>query len=181
MNLAAPHRSSCVPANEAAATLPVGVAEPQQVKGVVRGCKGCYFDAFIYAYQLRLKNVQCATLGRLDQALYIRRCQFDRDTARLVTGFGADLAIGSAAVTESLVFADDAAVLAEADAAALSTSYLTSIEEVIEHVKAADTLGFGFRVESYMVTPVDDPASAHPEFEFTLYAELPERLESATD
>jgi hypothetical protein len=84
-------------------------------------------------------------------------------------------------VTEPLVYADEAAILAEAEAATLSTSYLTSIEEVIEHVKAADTLGFGFRVESYLVSSVDDPASSHPEFEFTLLADMPERLESSLD
>jgi hypothetical protein len=84
-------------------------------------------------------------------------------------------------VTEPLVYADDAAILAEAEAATLSTTYLTSIEEVIEHVKAADTLGFGFRVESYVVSAVDDPASSHPEFEFTLLNDMPERLESAAD
>lgn len=86
-----------------------------------------------------------------------------------------------ATVTEPLVFADDAAVLTEAEAATISTSYLTSIEEVIEHVKAADTLGFGFRVESYNVSSLDDPASSHPEFEFTLLEEMPERLESAAE
>jgi hypothetical protein len=104
-----------------------------------------------------------------------------RDTARLVPGVALWAAIGSAAVTEPLVFADEAALMAEAEAAAISTSYLGSIEEVIEHVKAADTLGFGFRVESYIVSSVDDPGSSHPEFEFTLLEDMPERLESAAD
>lgn len=71
--------------------------------------------------------------------------------------------------------------MAEAEAATISTSYLTSIDEVVEHVKAADTLGFGFRVESYVVTPLDDPGSAHPEFEFTLYADMPEKVDTAAD
>ncbi len=84
-------------------------------------------------------------------------------------------------MTEPLVFADEAAILAEAEAAAISTSYLTSIEEVIEHVKAADTLGFGFRVESYVVSALDEPGSSHPEFEFTLLEDMPERLDSAAD
>jgi hypothetical protein len=84
-------------------------------------------------------------------------------------------------VTEPLVFEDDAAVLADADGGTISTSYLTSIEEVIEHVKAADTLGFGFRVESYVVSSVEEPTSSHNEFEFTLLEEMPERLESAAD
>jgi len=84
-------------------------------------------------------------------------------------------------VTEPLVIADDAAILAEAEAATISTSYLSSIEEVIEHVKAADTLGFGFRVESYVVTAIDEPGSSHPEFEFTLLEDMPERLETAAE
>lgn len=80
-------------------------------------------------------------------------------------------------MTEPLVYADEA-VLAEAEAATISTSYLTSIEEVIEHVKAADTLGFGFRVESYVVSGLDDPGSSHPEFEFTLLEDMPEKIDS---
>jgi hypothetical protein len=154
---------------ETAATLPVGVAGSQHLKRLARAKFQCYFHGFIYSHQLRLKNVQCATIGR------------HRDTARLVTGLALTPAIGSAAVTEPLVFADEAAILAEAEAAAISTSYLTSIEEVIEHVKAADTLGFGFRVESYVVSALDEPGTSHPEFEFTLLEDMPERLDSAAD
>lgn len=56
----------------------------------------------------------------------------------------------------------------------LYTAYLTSIDEVIEHVNAADTLGLGFRVESYAVSD-EDAESAYGEFEFTLLNHMPTR------
>jgi len=63
----------------------------------------------------------------------------------------------------------------EVEAGALYTSYFTSVEEVVEHVRAAETLGLGFRVESYMVTSPDEPRG---EFEFTLFGDVPTRTES---
>lgn len=60
---------------------------------------------------------------------------------------------------------------------ALYTSYFSSLEEVLDNVNAADTLGLGFRVESYMVADAEDPASARPEYAFTLLAEMPLRVE----
>lgn len=71
-----------------------------------------------------------------------------------------------------------ATVLAEADYTVIYKGYLASIDEVVEHVKAADTLGLGFRVESYIVSSTDEPNAGHGEFEFTLLAEMPERQES---
>jgi hypothetical protein len=57
--------------------------------------------------------------------------------------------------------------------------YLSTIEEVVEHVKAADTLGLGFRVESYTVSsPADAEDAQQSEFEFTLLGDLPVRQES---
>lgn len=61
---------------------------------------------------------------------------------------------------------------------ALYTSYFSSLEEVLDNVNAADTLGLGFRVESYLVADADDPASAHPEYAFTLLGEMPLRVEA---
>ena len=58
----------------------------------------------------------------------------------------------------------------------LYTSYLNTLEEVLEHVNAADTLGLGFRLESYMVADADDAGSAHPEYAFTLLGEMPLRV-----
>ena len=60
----------------------------------------------------------------------------------------------------------------------LSTSYFSSLEEVLDQVTAADTLGLGFRVESYMVADSDDVTSAHNEYAFTLLAEMPLRVEA---
>jgi hypothetical protein len=53
--------------------------------------------------------------------------------------------------------------------------YLSTIEEVVEHAKAADTLGLGFRIESYSVVSKEEPDNASPEFEFTLLNDLPVR------
>lgn len=56
--------------------------------------------------------------------------------------------------------------------------FLSTIEEVTEHVKAADTLGLGFRVESYTVSsPADADEAQQNEYEFTLLGELPVRHE----
>ncbi len=65
------------------------------------------------------------------------------------------------------------------EASIIYKGYLSSIDEVVEHVKAADTLGLGFRVESYTVSsPEDGGDDAQHEFEFTLLGELPARQES---
>jgi hypothetical protein len=60
----------------------------------------------------------------------------------------------------------------------LYTSYFTTLEEVLDNVNAADTLGLGFRLESYMVADADDPSSAHPEYAFTLLGEMPLKVEA---
>lgn len=54
------------------------------------------------------------------------------------------------------------------------TAYFTAAEELVEHIRAADVLNLGFRVESYLVTP-EDGADTQIEFEFTLLSELPVR------
>ncbi|GAA4251592.1 hypothetical protein [Dactylosporangium darangshiense] len=57
------------------------------------------------------------------------------------------------------------------------TVYLSAAEELIEHIRAADVLNLGFRVESYLVSPDDAPDTTQTEFEFTLLNELPVRVE----
>jgi hypothetical protein len=61
---------------------------------------------------------------------------------------------------------------------ALYTGYFNTLEEVLDQVNAADTLGLGFRLESYMVSDADDTSSAHPEYAFTLLSEMPLRVEA---
>jgi hypothetical protein len=57
-------------------------------------------------------------------------------------------------------------------------SYLSSIEEAVEHIRAADTLGLGFQLESYDVSSAEEPGAPRGEFEFTLLGEMPARLET---
>jgi hypothetical protein len=57
------------------------------------------------------------------------------------------------------------------------TVYLSAADELVEHIRAADVLNLGFRVESYQVSPEDAPDTTQTEFEFTLFSELPVRLE----
>ncbi|GGM78327.1 hypothetical protein ACFFX1_42130 [Dactylosporangium sucinum] len=63
----------------------------------------------------------------------------------------------------------------QAEPSILYTVYLSSADELVEHIRAADVLNLGFRVESYLVTAEDAPEATQTEFEFTLYAELPAR------
>jgi hypothetical protein len=78
-------------------------------------------------------------------------------------------------VTE-LIIEEAIAEAAEHEPPVIYKGYLSSIEEVVEHVRAADTLGLGFRVESYLVSGPEDDSSG--EFEFTLLGELPVRQEN---
>ena len=55
------------------------------------------------------------------------------------------------------------------------TAYFTAAEELVEHIRAADVLNLGFRVESYLVAPEEGSDAPQIEFEFTLLSELPER------
>ncbi|MEV0130597.1 hypothetical protein AB0H83_19305 [Dactylosporangium sp. NPDC050688] len=55
------------------------------------------------------------------------------------------------------------------------TAYFTAAEELVEHIRAADVLNLGFRVESYLVAPEEGSDTPQIEFEFTLLSELPER------
>lgn len=64
----------------------------------------------------------------------------------------------------------------DAEPAAVYKTYLANIEEALEHARAADTLGLGFRLESYVVSSGED--SAQGEFEFTLLSDMPARAES---
>lgn len=43
----------------------------------------------------------------------------------------------------------------EAAAELIATHYLTSVDEVVEHLRAADQLGLGVRVSSYLVADED--------------------------
>jgi hypothetical protein len=58
------------------------------------------------------------------------------------------------------------------------TVYLSAADELVEHIRAADVLNLGFRVESYLVSPEDAPDTTQTEFEFTLFSELPVRAEA---
>ncbi|NUT21084.1 MAG: hypothetical protein HOV77_18035 [Hamadaea sp.] len=60
----------------------------------------------------------------------------------------------------------------------LYTVYLTSVDEVLEHVSAADTLGLGFRLESYVLAGEDSELGG-TEFEFTLLNHMPARREDS--
>jgi hypothetical protein len=59
----------------------------------------------------------------------------------------------------------------------LYTAYFSSVDELIEHIHAADTLNLGFRVESYAVADADAPGAHHGEYEFTLFNDVPVRVE----
>lgn len=63
--------------------------------------------------------------------------------------------------------------------AVLYTAYFSSVDELIEHIHAADTLNLGFRVESYAVASADAdaPGAHHGEYEFTLFNDVPLRIE----
>jgi hypothetical protein len=104
-------------------------------------------------------------------------------TAVLVaaTSVGGAGRVRSVAVTEEIsaeALLESAEPAEPAGPGVLYTAYLTSIDEVMEHVNAADTLGLGFRVESYLVT-ADEADSAYGEFEFTLFNHMPSRVEDA--
>ncbi|MDR7280246.1 hypothetical protein [Catenuloplanes atrovinosus] len=72
------------------------------------------------------------------------------------------------------------AVLEEsAEPGEIYTAYFHTVQELTEALTAADTLGLGVRVESYTVTPEDDPDSQTTEFKFTLLTEQPVRTEEA--
>jgi hypothetical protein len=55
------------------------------------------------------------------------------------------------------------------------TAYFTAAEELVEHIRAADVLNLGFRVESYLVASDEVAEAGQIEFEFTLLSELPVR------
>ena len=57
------------------------------------------------------------------------------------------------------------------------TAYFSAVDELVEHIRAAEVLNLGFRVESYLVTPEEAPDTTQAEFEFTLLSELPARDE----
>ncbi|MEV6932036.1 hypothetical protein AB0M46_47155 [Dactylosporangium sp. NPDC051485] len=57
------------------------------------------------------------------------------------------------------------------------TAYFSAVEELVEHMRAADVLNLGFRVESYLVTSEEAPDTIQVEFEFTLLSEQPTREE----
>ncbi len=79
-------------------------------------------------------------------------------------------------MTELLI--EDATIESLDSETVIYKGYLSSIDEVIEHVKAADTLGLGFRVESYALNGAEEDGDGQHEFEFTLLGELPVRQET---
>jgi hypothetical protein len=66
---------------------------------------------------------------------------------------------------------------ASGEPSTIYTVYLSAADELVEHIRAADVLNLGFRVESYLVSPDDAPDTTQTEFEFTLLSELPVRVE----
>lgn len=68
---------------------------------------------------------------------------------------------------------DDAADDLPAAPPILYTAFLSSAEEVMEHLQAADTLGLGVRVESYTIAVGD--GEHLPEWRFELLSDLPVR------
>jgi hypothetical protein len=73
--------------------------------------------------------------------------------------------------------ASEPAEEAGAGPSVIYTAYFSAVEELVEHMRAADVLNLGFRVESYLVTAEDAPDITQVEFEFTLLSELPTRDE----
>ncbi|MEU7875303.1 hypothetical protein [Dactylosporangium sp. NPDC049140] len=61
--------------------------------------------------------------------------------------------------------------------AVMYTAYFSAVDELVEHIRAAEVLNLGFRVESYLVVPEEAPDSTQVEFEFTLLSEVPARDE----
>ena len=78
------------------------------------------------------------------------------------------------APTESTV---EASLETSGEPSIIYTVYLSAAEELVEHIRAADVLNLGFRVESYLVSSDDAPDATQTEFEFTLFSELPVRVE----
>ncbi|WP_432994464.1 hypothetical protein [Dactylosporangium sp. CA-233914] len=90
----------------------------------------------------------------------------------MTVDFAAETSGGSTAETP-FEAADEPA----AAPAAIYTAYFSAVDELVEHMRAADVLNLGFRVESYLVTPEDAPETTQVEFEFTLLSEVPVRDE----
>ncbi|BCJ52412.1 hypothetical protein Asp14428_38870 [Actinoplanes sp. NBRC 14428] len=62
----------------------------------------------------------------------------------------------------------------------LATHYLTTLEEAVEHLRAADLLGFGVQLRSYLETT--DGESFTERWKFEIFAESPvEQLEAETE
>lgn len=57
----------------------------------------------------------------------------------------------------------------------LYTAFLSSAEEVVEHLQAADTLGLGVRVESYTIAVGD--GEHLPEWKLELLSDMPVRAQ----
>lgn len=68
---------------------------------------------------------------------------------------------------------EDATAEAAHEPVILYTAYLSSAEEVVEHLQAADTLGLGVRVESYTVP--NPEGGSEPEWRFELLTDMPVR------
>jgi len=61
----------------------------------------------------------------------------------------------------------------------LTTHYLTSLDDAVEHLRAAALLGFGVRLSSYLVPSSDESFSERWELE--VLPESPVEPESAVD
>ncbi|WP_412753389.1 hypothetical protein [Krasilnikovia sp. M28-CT-15] len=66
-----------------------------------------------------------------------------------------------------------------APAEPIATHYLDNLDEVIEHLRAADLLGFGIRLSSYL-EPTEGE-SYQERWALELLAESPERADDAAD
>ena len=62
----------------------------------------------------------------------------------------------------------------------IATHYLASVDELVEHVRAADQLGLGVRVSSYLVAEEDGEVLS-PRWELELLTSSPVHQEDDTE
>ncbi|MEV6494295.1 hypothetical protein AB0M20_37595 [Actinoplanes sp. NPDC051633] len=72
----------------------------------------------------------------------------------------------------------DVKIEEETGAELIATHYLTGVDEVVEHLRAADQLGLGVRVTSYLV-PDEDGLS--PRWELELLTSSPVHQEDEAE
>ncbi|WP_432830132.1 hypothetical protein [Dactylosporangium sp. CA-092794] len=147
---------------------------------------GDFWYTGVHQRSVIMKNRWCRPWVRHDRGDF-RSLRAALRGARRV-GRVADRRAERAAVSSRLVTVDFAAEVpsestteapfeTSGEPSTIYTVYLSAADELVEHIRAADVLNLGFRVESYLVTPDDAPDTTQTEFEFTLFSELPVRVE----